>query len=268
MKSLRGIQAAALALALTSLPTRCLSGWERGTGCPPDDLPSTAPSKWPTPVVIIPAHYKSWHGPRPPWESQLPSFASLFIYQRVDPEKPNYVFNGAPSGGWGGGYEAGVHLHFLAQHYDNLPDVMIFTQDMPAEHSANFFPWLRCLKPETLTFTSFSDIFIQDRVTSKWRHKSKNLGAVVEQCWRNMLNAFHLGELVKPRDEPHMSGYCCAQFAVSKAAVLRYPRESFCTARHLMADGVGNWYAHPPVLFLRATVCGKVPLTGRYLWPA
>jgi len=199
----------------------------------PKYFQSVAPSKWPTPVVIIPANFKTWTG-TPPWANQLPPFASLFVYQRTDQGAPNYSPNHQ------GGYEAGVHLQFLAEHWNNLPDVMVFTQQSPEEHNPDFFRWLGCLRPETLDYTSLNSLYIPFRDIDLFHHKSRKLGAVVEQCWRNVLHAFQVGGVLKPREKPRVSLYCCAQFAVSRQLVQRHVRESYCQARWLLANGVGN----------------------------
>ena len=80
---------------------------------------AAARSQWSTPVVVVPAHYREW-GRTPPWATKLPPWASLYIYQRTKKGAPRYSPNY--------GYEAGVHLQFISEHYDDLPELVVFTQ--------------------------------------------------------------------------------------------------------------------------------------------
>ena len=43
---------------------------------------------------------------------------SVYLYQRLDPSKPNFVKNR--------GTEGGVFLRYIVDHYDSFPDVAIF----------------------------------------------------------------------------------------------------------------------------------------------
>ena len=85
-------------------------------------MAATAAAKWSTPVVVVPAHYREWRR-SPPWATKLPPWASLYIYQRTKKGAPRYSPNY--------GYEAGVHLQFIKEHYDDLPELVVFTQAKP-----------------------------------------------------------------------------------------------------------------------------------------
>ena len=68
------------------------------------------------------------------------SNATVVLYQRVDPSAPHYSPNLA--------YEAGVHIQFIAEYYDDLPNQTVFLQEGITHHNAHFVPWLKCLRPE------------------------------------------------------------------------------------------------------------------------
>lgn len=173
---------------------------------------------WDTPIVVVPAVFKEWNG-SPPWAKRLPEYASVFAYQRLDRRADRYSPNH--------GYEAGVHLQFIVEHYENLPPLTVFTQASPAEHNARFFDEFKCLDGST-TFTSLNSRFIERRGTSYWlKVHEHRLDAVVEQCWRDVLSAFNLSSLVPPKQEPIVSTYCCAQIAASAEAILRHPKAAY-----------------------------------------
>ena len=46
------------------------------------------------------------------------------------------------------GYEAGVYLRFVMDHYDDLPEQMAFIQDQPEMHNRQWLEWIQCLLPE------------------------------------------------------------------------------------------------------------------------
>ena len=180
-------------------------------------------SQWSTPVVVVPAHYREW-GRSPPWATKLPPWASLYIYQRTKKGAPRYSPNY--------GYEAGVHLQFIKEHYDDLPELVVFTQAKPTQHNPLFFDALKCLNSKT-NYTSLNWNY-QTRGTTYWRKFA--LQGVVEQCWRDLLDAF--GVRLPPKKEPVASFYCCAQMAASRDMIRRHPRSAYEKA-YAMLGGAG-----------------------------
>ena len=183
-------------------------------------------SQWSTPVVVVPAHYREW-GRAPPWATKLPPWASLYIYQRTKKGAPRYSPNY--------GYEAGVHLQFISEHYDDLPELTVFTQAKPAQHNPLFFDTLKCLNSRT-NYTSLNWNFMT-RGTTYWRKFA--LQGVVEQCWRDLLDAF--GVRLPSKVEPVASFYCCAQMAASRAMIRRHPRAAYEKAYAMLGGALcGN----------------------------
>ena len=173
---------------------------------------AVAKSQWSTPVVVVPAHYREW-GRSPPWAKKLPPWASTYIYQRTKKGAPRYSPNY--------GYEAGVHLQFISEHYDDLPELVVFTQAKPTQHNPLFFDTLKCLNSRT-NYTSLNWNY-QTRGTTYWRKFA--LQGVVEQCWRDVLDAF--GVRLPSKVEPVASFYCCAQMAASRDMIRRHPRSAY-----------------------------------------
>ena len=173
---------------------------------------AAAKSQWSTPVVVVPAHYREW-GRTPPWAKKLPPWASTYIYQRTKKGAPRYSPNY--------GYEAGVHLQFISEHYDDLPELIVFTQAKPTQHNPLFFDTLKCLNSKT-NYTSLNWNY-QTRGTTYWRKFA--LQGVVEQCWRDLLDVF--GVRLPSKVEPVASFYCCAQMAASRDMIRRHPRAAY-----------------------------------------
>ena len=44
------------------------------------------------------------------------------------------------------GFEAGVIVQFVLDHYYALPDVSIFMQDRPEQHNPHWLHWSQCLR--------------------------------------------------------------------------------------------------------------------------
>lgn len=65
-------------------------------------------------VIIIPAVYREWDDGWPDWTQGR----EIFLYQRTNASAPNFAPNY--------GLEGGVYLKYLVDHYDDLPDIMVF----------------------------------------------------------------------------------------------------------------------------------------------
>ena len=95
--------------------------------------------------VVVPAVYKEWTANTPEvsiicfyeyylntriyiinmqWATsekiQAQHNFTVFMYQKLDPSKSNYVVNR--------GSEGGVYLRYIVDHYDDLPDIMVYYQ--------------------------------------------------------------------------------------------------------------------------------------------
>lgn len=74
---------------------------------------------WFNSTVIVPAVYKEWGRGRPP-PSWLRAQYPVFLYQRLNESLPCACPNR--------GYESGVYIQFIAEHYAHLPAYVAFVQ--------------------------------------------------------------------------------------------------------------------------------------------
>jgi hypothetical protein len=96
---------------------------------------------WSTRIVIAPAVWEEWepqNGGVPAWVSD--ANLTTYLYQRKNASLPRYVPNN--------GFEAGIYLRFIVDHYDNLPHTTVLVQgDVP--HNGSWLHWVRCLLPSS-----------------------------------------------------------------------------------------------------------------------
>jgi hypothetical protein len=103
--------------------------------------------------VLVPAVYKEWesHTNAPAWAKdpliQQKYNYSVFLYQKHDPSKPNFIKNR--------GTEGGVYLKYIVDHYDNFPDVAIFVHGHPEHHQPDFLEYIGCIQPNA-TYINFN----------------------------------------------------------------------------------------------------------------
>ena len=74
--------------------------------------------------VVVPSVYHEWISNQPEWvtsqEIKNKFGYEVFLYQKQDPNKPNYMKTNR-------GTEAGVFLRYIVDHYYNFPDVAVRT---------------------------------------------------------------------------------------------------------------------------------------------
>lgn len=102
--------------------------------------------------VVVPSVYREWVNNPPSWATDVSiqnryGFTT-FLYQKIDPNKPNYLnFNR--------GTESGVYLKYIVDHYDNFPDVAIFVHAAPEHHQKLWLDAIGCISP-TATYMNFN----------------------------------------------------------------------------------------------------------------
>ncbi len=118
--------------------------------------------------VLVPASWKEWAGvpinDLPLWlqaNGSNPSFEfETFSYQKLDAKLPNYIaFNR--------GSEAGVYLRYIVDHYDNFPDMAIFTHAHPEHHHPYWLDLIRCIKPD-IDYLTLNGHDVNCRSTHNW----------------------------------------------------------------------------------------------------
>lgn len=173
---------------------------------------------WKTPVVIVPATYDEFISDTPGWlfETLTSWKRSMYLYQRKEgPERPHYAHNV--------GFESGIYLRFVVDHYDDLPEVLVGVHGIPDGHNPFWREWVGCLRPN-MTYTTLNTEWVEDRVVDG---EGPSLAfsphqLFTEQCMRDTL------ELIGMPHPPHaplaFRTYCCAQFAVHRDVIRRRPR--------------------------------------------
>mmetsp|Transcript_15124 Transcript_15124/g.25220 ORF Transcript_15124/g.25220 Transcript_15124/m.25220 type:complete len:244 (+) Transcript_15124:33-764(+) len=175
--------------------------------------------------VLIPAVYKEWEHGKPEWatnsEIQQKHNFSIFLYQKVNPDQPNYFE-------YNRGAECGTYLKYIVDHYDNFPDVAMFVHAKPEHHQKklNWLNMLHCISPNA-TYMNINDQSWVTRSPKSWRR----IEQWTEQCWRDILQiTWELkddkNEFLKrlpPNQDIIMSAQCCNQFIISRDMIRKRP---------------------------------------------
>ena len=206
---------------------------------------------WTTQVAVVVAHYDEWDSlaEMPVWannsvDPSLDENAPLCagytvapIYQRRHPDAPNFVPNH--------GYEGGVYLKFVVDHYDNLPDVAIFLQadadvleDLPSrlkkvvERQATRGDVTYLPLNAGNDFNPNQVYFHKRDPYQEWWQETSLRG--IETCWRNVASWF--GTEWGENEAPAVSGYCCNYFAASRENIRKTPLEVWQKAYHQLIE--------------------------------
>jgi len=196
---------------------------------PPGDCASSPPSpvpahssvhlvnrsrSWSGPTALVVAHWKEDLS----WMHAAPfSYMPRVLYQRHLPERPYYSPNY--------GNEAGIYLQFIVEHYDSLPEQVVFLQGDPASHidMAYLGETIACLRPGRVRYMSFSNLFLLDRDIDTYTgvHAPDTVAPFIGRtraCARRLLG--HFGVAVDEGSHLRVSTYCCAVFTASRAVVV------------------------------------------------
>lgn len=175
--------------------------------------------------VLVPAVYNEYlNESMPEWmineEFQQKHGYSVFLYQKLHPDKPNYLSHNR-------GSETGPYMQYIVDHYDDFPDVAMFVHAKPADHQPHFLELLDCVSPNA-TYININFNYQGCRRSDHWKLP---VGLWVEQCWRETLKV--LWELENDpvefykRVPPNKAIMVCFvyshQFILSRTAVHRRP---------------------------------------------
>mmetsp|Transcript_33370 Transcript_33370/g.56022 ORF Transcript_33370/g.56022 Transcript_33370/m.56022 type:complete len:340 (+) Transcript_33370:47-1066(+) len=146
----------------------------------------------------------------------------IFLYQRTDPNKPNYIATNR-------GAEAGVYYRYIVDHYDDFPDVAIFAHAHPEDHQKQWWEFIGCISPNA-TYINFNF----DN-SYRWVNVWSKAQLWVEQCWRDVLKIAwglegeeHEAEFLRrlPVDNlPGVSFVTSHQFIISRDQIHKRPLE-------------------------------------------
>ena len=207
---------------------------------------AAASAKWPTRLVVVLATYSgtptmatnrqrshTWkvqHNPEKWWHNTTNH--TFIVYQRQNASMPNYSPNY--------GFEGGVIVQFVLEHYHALPDVTIFLQDRPEQHNPHWMHWSMCLRPNVtyapMTNARMARLFKANAQTNPGTDVDD---AVVEQCWRNFLDAWG-SSLLMPREQPFISYFQGSTFAASRQQLRNTRRSTWLRAHRMIAGGDGR----------------------------
>lgn len=135
------------------------------------------------------------------------------------------------------GHEAMVYLSYIIDHYDELPDIVIFLHahrfawhnNMLLDKDASLM--IRHLSPERVTRDGYMNLRCHwDPGCPEWLHpgetvhdKDRTEQEVLGGAWEELFPGEPMPNILA---QP-----CCAQFAVSRERVLSIPRERFVSLR-------------------------------------
>ncbi|KAL1495178.1 hypothetical protein AB1Y20_017043 [Prymnesium parvum] len=190
------------------------------------------PPAWGGPAVLVVAHWREDLG----WLHSPPFDAfPRVVYQRHHADRPFYSPNF--------GFEAGVYLQFIVEHYDALPEQVVFLQGDPASHVDMRFlaETIRCLRAGRVRYFSFSKMpFLIDRDLQRYTgvHSPASVAPFIHRmpaCARRLLDYFG----VEPPAEGalNVSTYCCATFTASRDAIRRHPWSVWRHVYEVVASG-------------------------------
>jgi len=150
----------------------------------------------------------------------------------VDPRAPNYAPNF--------GFEGGVFIQFITTYYDHLPNQTVFLQQEMHQHNQQWFGWVRCVLPTA----NYAPLTVQRLPSPKPNGQVLDLDgaydAISEQCWRDLLETFHLGYLMPPRVIRRVNYFSGSMAIVSRAMLRRHSRMTYMRAHAMFAGGDGR----------------------------
>lgn len=160
-------------------------------------------------LLLVVSHWKgdaSWLADQP--------FCYL-VYEKYE-AKDSYIDFATPNKA----NEASSYLHFLASQYHQLPDSTIFLQDHQSSlHSANMVHILRQLRLDAHPYLPLNSIYMPFLEPRDFCNVRKCIAA---SGLTHFINASTL-----PTHHMDVAFTCCAQFLVSREAVLSRPKEMY-----------------------------------------
>lgn len=191
-----------------------------------------------TEVVI--AHHREWlQQPRPAWANQSSDGYRVHpLYQRTDPKADLYVPNH--------GYELGVYLRYIVDHYDKLPNVIVFTQADACE-LPNMAQILGDL-PESMLRATGGFLPLNNHKIWGRTFWPPAQSTQAERCWRHVARMFNASHIFNEHPFGNSTFFrvnlvCCACYAVHRDSIRAAPRRVWesvynaTTSRHPCVPG-------------------------------
>mmetsp|Transcript_34978 Transcript_34978/g.33255 ORF Transcript_34978/g.33255 Transcript_34978/m.33255 type:complete len:314 (+) Transcript_34978:98-1039(+) len=169
--------------------------------------------------VIVPSVYHEWRQGMPDWatnETFKKEYGyDTFLYQKNNSALPNYIATNR-------GNENGVYFAYIVDHYDNFPDIAIFTHGKPHEHSERWLNLVKCVSPKASYFSINTHSICRESWNAMWAKD----GIWLEQCIRDTLRIVwgnltvpELNAKVSPKKSIKMCTIAAQQFLISREVV-------------------------------------------------
>ncbi|KAL1499262.1 hypothetical protein AB1Y20_011472 [Prymnesium parvum] len=160
-------------------------------------------------VVLVVAHWSA----DLEWLQQQPF---CFVVSEKYESGADYIDYAVPNKG----NEASSYLNFILTHYDDLPDTMIFLQDEQiSKHNQNMVLILRQLRLDAAPYIPLNNVYMPFMDPRDF--------CSVRKCIAMTGLSRYLNHSVLPLHHLDIAFTCCAQFLVSRRAVLQQPREMY-----------------------------------------
>ena len=163
-------------------------------------------------LVLVPAMWVHSY-PASAWHTEFDTCA----YQRHDPSAPAYVPNLS--------YEAGIYLRYIVDHYDRLPELIVFIQE---DAGPDELDRIRCLQRSNASSWGWSPVTLHDywqRGPEIWKNICEE---DVHSCWVGLASDF--GIALPTAALPRVGMYGRSNFAVTGARLRETPLAAFRAA--------------------------------------
>lgn len=191
-------------------------------------------------LMLVPSVYKEWsigEGDSPQWYRDKNFIADhgdydIFLYQKLDPSKERYMECNR-------GAENAVYYEYIVSHYENLPEMMIFTHGRPFEHSKNLFDYVKCIAPNATYHSLNLEMY---KCVSVWNGVWARYAIWLEQCFRDVLRILwkadsleDLDKRIPPSNPFRMCNHMSQQFFVSREMIRKRSLEEWKVLRDVLS---------------------------------
>lgn len=185
--------------------------------------------------VIVPAVYQEWNSGNPDWYTNETTKNShgytTFLYQKNDSTAPNYLASNR-------GCENAAYFKYIVDHYDNFPDIAIFTHAQPSDHNKKWLDYVKCVSPNASYFSINTHSICRESWNGLWAKD----GIWLEQCIRDTLRIIwgkltvpELNAIASPKKSIKMCTVSGQQFILSRKTVRRRSRSVWKELQYILS---------------------------------
>ncbi|MBW7907385.1 MAG: DUF3431 domain-containing protein [Kiritimatiellae bacterium] len=164
------------------------------------------------------------------WLRRVPRAIRVHVYDKSG--RPDSAYSVLPNVG----REAHTYLHHLVTHYEELPDILVFTQGHPFDHAPDMHKRLRAIaegKERISDFRWFGflvdcDDALGARLFQRWSKNPDARPLPMDSFWRDLFDREEMPET--------FTFFGGAQFAVARECVHWRPRAFYERALNLAAS--------------------------------